>query len=327
MTDLEEKLILKIKVLSDTVWERRCSREYLEKWLNNFAETDNERLHALYILSNFMYFASMEMRELLRSLYRDLVKYPIIRKIRKDNNDTCDTRFIEERYKKELSMTRFLGVGNPSESGYHLLYYFRQQNLLPKSLFIHSHEIFTRANQQPSGQNPLQFSLRDNKIKRYVLIDDFCGSGDQGVTYSRDIVSAIKALKPDAEVAYYVLFATDNGLDTVRQHTLFTDVNSVFSMDKTYKCFGTESRYRPTNNEDLDWDFAKRMCERYGQQLLQDDPDLSKWPLGFDDCQLLIGFFHNVPDNTLPVIWSLGSSEISWYPIFKRYPKIYGEVK
>ena len=42
--------------------------------------------------------------------------------------------------------------------------------------------------------------------------------------------------------------------------------------------------------------------------------------LGFKDCQLLLGFNHNTPDNTLPIFW-YDEKNYNWYPIFKRYKK------
>ena len=40
----------------------------------------------------------------------------------------------------------------------------------------------------------------------------------------------------------------------------------------------------------------------------------------FRNGQLLIGFHHNVPDNTLPILW-FDSPNADWRPIFRRYPK------
>ncbi|MGI4830438.1 MAG: phosphoribosyltransferase-like protein [Janthinobacterium lividum] len=53
---------------------------------------------------------------------------------------------------------------------------------------------------------------------------------------------------------------------------------------------------------------ARRVAESYGRLLF--------WPpLGHGNCELLLGFNHNIPDNTLPVIWS---KEAQWKPIFER---------
>src|SRR5205823_181428 len=147
MAELEDKLIHTIKTLHETVWEQRTPKHLVERWLSNFVtgpEPDRERLHALYLLANFMYFGSREMRALLKAVYRDNFKYPIVADIRRANGNTLDRDLIGRAFLDELSRTRFLGIGNPSESGCHLLYFFRQENALSKHLFINSHEIFSR---------------------------------------------------------------------------------------------------------------------------------------------------------------------------------------
>lgn len=313
---LEEDLIEKIKTLNLALWEDKARARAVEAWLENFASSpatgSSERLHALFLLSNFMYFGSAQMRELMRSLFRDLYRYPVIQQIRQGNSDTLDRAFIDTAFQDELKHTRFLGVGNPSESGCHLLYYFRQENGLPKTPFIHSHEIFDRRGAGAPA------SLRDSKIRRYVFIDDFCGSGKQGVEYSQQLVEDIKRLAPNAIVSYHVLFAVADGVRRVRDETHFDDVQCIFELDATFKCFHPSSRYFTKAPPEINQGFAESMCRRHGGRLW------SSHPLGYDDCQLLIGFHHNTPDNSLPVLWADSNQPPVWTPIFRRYPKVYG---
>jgi hypothetical protein len=209
MEPLMRSLKTKIKTLNETIWENRATDPAITEWLDNFTPSSSagpdEVVHALFLLSNFMYFGDREIRGLLKALYRDVYRYPIVEAIRRAHNDTLDSSIIDPLFTAELHATRFLGVGNPSESGCHLLYYFRQENNLSKDLFIHTHQIFTRR----GGSGSVQ--LRDAAVSRYIFIDDFCGSGKQGSEYSRDVVQDIKKLKPDAFVAYHVLFATAKG--------------------------------------------------------------------------------------------------------------------
>lgn len=311
MSLVYEDLKQKIKSLNETVWEKRAAWPDVQDWLKNFAEDPSagpsERLHALHLLAQFMYFGSQEMRELLKALYRDHFKYPLVERIRKENGDTKDVAFVRTRFDQLLETTRFLGVGNPSESGTHLLYYFRQENVLPKKLFIHTHQIFSRE----SSSRVL--TVRNAAIERYVFIDDLCGSGKQARDYSTDILEDLKRLNPRAWVGYFVLFGTSEGLADVRGRTRFDEVRCVFELDATFKCFGADSRYF-TAGDGFDKDFARNTSARHGAKLFP------AHPLGYRDSQLLIGFHHNVPDNTLPIIW--GDTE--WRPIFRRYPKLYG---
>ena len=311
MERIEQQLKSKIRVLNDKIWEDRVKNPEIEDWLNNFDSIwGNERLQALYLLSNFMYFGYVQMRELLKSMYRDLFKYPLVEQIRRANEDTVDVKFINKEFKKILERTRFLGVGNPSESGYHLLYYFRQENSLHKDYFIHAHKIFKI---QRKGRPA---TLREPEIDRYVFIDDFCGSGTQGIDYSDDVLHELKDIKDDVFAAYYVLFATEDGLDRVRSNTLFNSVECIFNLDSTFKAFNEDSRIFTNSINGIDRESVKEMCLKYGSRLFP------YCPLGFGDCELLIGFHHNIPDNTLPIIWYDYPDVQPWKPIFKRYPKI-----
>src|SRR6185369_6714739 len=92
----------KIERLSRKVWENRVDKTTLDSWLGNFtgrvAAKETEQLHALHLLGQFMYFGNRQMRQLVRALYRDLFRYPIIESIRRSNNDTTDASFIQRRF-------------------------------------------------------------------------------------------------------------------------------------------------------------------------------------------------------------------------------------
>jgi hypothetical protein len=301
-------------VLNEVIWEQRCDLRTVRDWLNQFDGSyghgaEQERLQMMYLLSNFIFFGSREVRELLRSLFRDLFRYRIIEQIRRAHSDTKDRSLIESKFKEELRVTRFLPVGNPSESGSHLLYYFRQENRLGKKQFINVHEIFAAASFQ---------KVRDESIKRYIFLDDLCGSGQQGIAYCQDIVKPLKAAKPDVEAFYYVLFATEAGLTKIRNLGSFSEVRCVVELDETFHAFSTTSRYYDRVGPPFDKEIAKAIASFYGKKLLPSDP------LGYRDGQLLLGFSHNVPDNTLPVFWFDEPDGGPWIAIFPRYPKEYG---
>ena len=122
------------------------------------------------------------------------------------------------------------------------------------------------------------------------------------------------------ELAYFTLFATEHGIAEFQQKTGFDKVDAVFRLDDTYKCFKDESRYFVNCNPQIERLFAEKMCRAYGVQLSPNNP------LGYKDGQLLLGFHHNIPDNTLPIIWFDEEAGIPWTPIFRRYPKFYGWI-
>lgn len=307
---LKEQLLSKIRVYADTIWKDKKINGQHEPWLQNFINSDShiqekQKINALFLLSKFTYMGNDETRAMLKSIFRDMFKYEIVKQIRFHNSDTVDIDFIDSEFNNELSRTRFLGVGNPSESGIHLLYYFRQENKLSKQFFINTHEVLN------IDVSPIE--LRDADIKRYIFLDDFCGSGSQAVSYSTSLIEKIKTIDSSIECCYYMLCGTTEGINHVKRNTKFDKVDAVFCLDETFKCFGPASRYYvDVDTSVIDKDFSKDFCHHYGAII-------SRYPLGYRDGQLLIGFFHNTPDNTLPIFWS----ENDWIPIFKRYDKIY----
>lgn len=315
----EEILLNKIMKLSQTIWEAKITTPMIDAWLSNFdnfneAEPQShEPIHALFLLSNFMYFGGRELRELLRSLYRDKIETPLLQLIRKDNHDTRDINVISSIMRDKLSNIRFLGVGNPSESGTHLLYYFRQVNNLNKRNFINAHEIF-RSVVAENGE--IQIVLADNNIDTYIFIDDLCGSGRQVKRYTEELISLLKKKKPDVKIYYYCLFGQENGMKKIGANRNLDLVDSVFVLDESFKCFSEKSRYFLKSDQfDVYKSKAEAMCKKYGKKLV--GANKQNW-LGHHDGQMLLGFAHNTPNNTLPIIWK----ETNWIPIFKRYAKV-----
>ena len=307
---LADRLEEKVKVLHDSIWERRADWPRVSAWLDQFNDdqtTEEDRLQALYLLSNFMYFGTNEIRALLKSLYRDVFRASVIAEIRrKTPNLRMDE--IEATFAKELSRTRFVSLGNPSESSAFLLYYFRQENELPRECFISGAEIFTLS----TGK----LKVRDPGIRRYVFIDDMCGSGKQGEEYSLNTVIPLKSLDRDVQAYYYALFGTAVGISRLRSLTQFDKVHPIVELDDSFQCFSDGSRFYRDAADPLGRSAAMVLARRFGARLQPNHP------LGFQNGQLLLGFAYNTPDNTLPIIWSSGTEDFPWTPVFKRYSKL-----
>ncbi|WP_284312641.1 phosphoribosyltransferase-like protein [Labrys miyagiensis] len=307
-----DRLLRKVKQLTESAWYGKVLEPDVRQWLAQFTEAslieDDEQLQALFLLTNFIYFGQQEIRELLKSLYRDLFRTPAIHQIRKSNGGTKDLAFLAAGYQDHLRNTRFLGVGNPSESGVHLLYYFRQENLLSSAQFINTHEIFAR----DATSGGVTLKIRNAAIQNYVFIDDICGSGTQAELYSRDIVNPLRALKHDVRIDYLVLFATRTGLEFIKNLNRYDTVAAIYVLDDSFKSLDPNSRIFGTSVAEFDRLKVRATCEKYGKMLCP------LHPLGYKDGQLLMGFNHNTPDNTLPIFWA----DDPWRPMFKRYNKV-----
>lgn len=309
---LKESLEKKVIAYYTDIWKDIRETDY-QKWLANFKGDEQEKLNALYLLTKFTYFGNLEIRAMLKAIYRDLYKYPIIERIRRNNGDTTDETFIKKQFKIHYNGTRFLGVGNPSESGVHLLYYFRQENNLPKTFFVHAYELFT-STYSVEERRMIQTWAKDD-IRHIVFLDDFCGDGSQAIIYLKDLVNHVKELKDTCQVDYYVLVANRDGLKNVKKDVRIDCAKAVFELDESFKCFSDKSRYFANTKEGIDKAFCKELCEKYGTGRCKD----AKSPLGFNGDELLLSFFHNTPNNSLPIFWT----DVDWYPVFNRVIKIY----
>jgi hypothetical protein len=313
---ITDELQSKIKTLHSSIWERRADWPEVLDWLNQFEEHDDpdadEQLQALRLLSSFMYFGVNEMRALLRSLFRDTFRPQVAKEVRAGLHPSTTLSIVGSMVDVELRHTRFVSLGNPSESSALLLYYFRQENLLPKNLFLHGSDIFDLSD---IGSD-VGLKVQDTSITRYVFIDDLCGSGHQGREYSDRIVKPLKSIKPDVKTYYYPIFGLSDGIQYLRTHSTFDEVYPVVELDPTFRAFATDSRlYVEPEIAPLRLP-TEATCRRYGSQLVP------AHPLGWEDGQLYIGFAHNTPDNSLPIFWCDHTSPKPWRPIFRRYPKV-----
>jgi len=319
LEELKTKYHQKLKILNETIWDRKTSKIKIDGWLENF-DNEKEKTSALYLLTQFIYFDSHSVKSLLISAYRDLYKYKQIEKIRKENDNTLDTQFINETFDIVLSKTRFVILGNPSESSAHLMYIFRTENKINTELFISEADI---------GRY-----IED--VDHFVFIDDLCGSGSQAIDYSSILIPLINEHFPDATTSYFPLIATTEGKKNVRDYASFDNVDSILELDKSYKCFEVNSRIFITVDNGIEVNFIREFCEKHGVKLMKSllenqNPNVEEASLlrnaensqlGFDNGQLLIGFNHNTPDNTLPIFW-FNEIFYNWSPIFKRHHKVY----
>jgi hypothetical protein len=310
---------LKLRTIVNEAWDREVSWPEIESWINNFTgevlDRDKEQLYSLFALSRFMYFSKKLVREMLKSLYRDQFESPLIQRIRRKCRGTSNSALIRKLYAQELSSTRFIGVGNPSESGAHLLYYFRQVNYLPKNLFVDLGSAFI-PDVDPRTKL-IRYIPRESGISRYVFFDDLVGSGTQASGYLAGHLSRIRCYNKSLDLRFMSLFATTEGLNKLNNHGMFNGkAMCLFELDETYKAFDKSSRYfsksPPHHIDDI-----YKIANSYGEKLQP------RQALGYKGGQLMLGFSHNTPDNTLPIFWDEGHN-MPWSPVFIRYDKNYG---
>ncbi|MDW3649988.1 MAG: phosphoribosyltransferase [Bacteroidia bacterium] len=192
--------------------------------------------------------------------------------------------------------TLFAGIGDGGKSGAMISYNFRLTNELSEENFLDDESIIF---------------IEEGRIENIVLVDDIVGTGNQAV---KEINKLAESVIPLGVKNIFLLTAIGmkEGIRKVEKETSafifsafeYDSIDSVSSLDSVF--------YEGIEHEQRS--ILKERIEYYGKSV-------SKSPLGYGGLGLLITFYYNTPNSTLPVIWS---SLNSWIPLFKRVRKING---
>jgi hypothetical protein len=177
--------------------------------------------------------------------------------------------------------------GSAGQSGDSMTYVFRHANNLNhkshEEMFIHRSELVSKA----PGPNDT-----------VVLIDDFSGTGDQACEAWEAWFSELFPNSP--RIILMLVAATDKAISRIRAttnmqpvcHTVFTARQSVF--DSKCKWFSESEKKH-----------ILKYCMIADKQL----------PLGKGNAALLVSFYHNCPNNSLPI---LHVDKAKWRGLFPR---------
>lgn len=278
-----------IRNTSVVAWRKEISDSQIEKWLQNFNgryfnNVENERKLALWLLAHFTYFSYEDVRILCKNLFDQYLHEKLCDY---SGNDLCN------HTKEIIQNTLFVGLGNDSESGNNILYYFRQENGLSKENF----EIDV-----------------EHRYENLVYVDDVTISGRQAIQY-------IKSRNIDAKNTYAALLvATEDAIKKIEKSEIGVKPIATMILDQRDKAF-SESSYVFSEKRIMQLrEIAKDFCELYGEIAMEGYGYMIEHPIGFCDGQFMISFEYNTPNNTLPIFWGTGNG---WIPLFKRYEKVY----
>jgi hypothetical protein len=284
-----------LMILNNLIWERSLSRQKIQIWLNNFQgkvkQDSLEKFIALKLLKRFLYYNENEVKylcQIILSMFKNI-------KI-KENPEKYLNEKEEIPENNYLSKCKFSYIGRPGESGGYTLYLFRQYNDLSIKQCIEPNLL--------SNDNVDSFSDCD-----IIFIDDFLGTGDTARRFWENLIMPIKDRGINMNYYYTPLIAMIRGIEYVNCHTDFKIICPQILNDE-YCAFSQSSTIFKNDDEK---NIAREVCEEYGTMLV----GKRQHSLGYKNSQALIGFHHNVPDNTLPIIWS----DNNWHPIFKRIHK------
>ena len=311
MTTLSNEHLKTILTLEREIWHKDINittiRQWLEQFTGRISSVEVERDIAVELLAHFMLFGQRELEVLCKSLFVEHLWCDLAHQYRRRHEDTTDVEQVANAVRNQLAKTLVVGPGGAAGSGSHLLYYFRNTNGLPAEIFATSSDLLSRSQDRLEG------------LERIVLLDDLCATGKTADKYYNELVKPFLTThsnRDDVGILYLTLFATARGLERARGHF---DSHTAMYLDDTYRCFDDVSRYFDSDGRIGEHRTpcveAARILSKYGRQLYL------QHPLGYENSQLLLGFSHNIPNNTLPIFWSNGSSSQRWFPLFRRHTR------
>ncbi len=281
------------------LWENCLSEKKLTMWLENFRgkvfDEFTEADVALDLLKHFLYYSENELRYLCKSAL-SMLKYE---KMREDPERYLGVK-SNHLLNVYLRSCIFSYIGYLSESSSHLLYPFRQECDIQLSQMVEPEKI---------PREKIDECLSKNAA--LIFLDDFCGTGQTALNFWESSAHEIKKNYPNIKIYYLALVAMNMGISRIREHTDFSMICPVVLTDDC-RVFSDCSVVFPDEKKRST---AKEICERYGECL-----EGKTCACGYGNSQILVGFHHNIPDNTLPVVWS---DNKNWFPLFRRRKKRY----
>ncbi len=165
-------------------------------------------------------------------------------------------------------------------------------------------------------QNPARFLLqptadnvRTSKVKNFVVLTDFIGSGDRArkILDAMWVVASIRSWYSGKFIRFWILAysGTEQGIANVRKHRFSPEVRVVTECPTLFNSF------------DYDQNDMIALCEAYGAH--------SDKPLGHERTAALLAFEHGAPNN-MPAIFVSEKNRGAkrWAPLFpKRVTEYY----
>jgi hypothetical protein len=270
---------------SDIVWQpNELSEKDINRWLENFngeaiGNAEEEKILALWLLNHFVYYNEQEVRHLCKLVYKDFVHRQL--NIQPNGFD------LPTAINNISSQFRFHYMGQPSESGSFVLYYFRQENFLPMKFFLSFLDVRRKV---------------DDNI---IFIDDNTLTGDED-SQAHIFFSSLKPRNKKRTLLTFI--ATRKAIESLSK--INVEVISPIILDERDRCFDKNSEIFFHHKSHMK--LCEEMVTHYGDKIIPTKC------LGFKNAQLMFGFFYNTPDNTIPIFWCENKR---WYPIVKRYDK------
>jgi hypothetical protein len=264
---------------------RHLSGDDVRAWLEQFGDFVNQRI-AFNLLCSISFYSNASIRQAFAESMQT---------VRRGLRVQIDP---QQRRRRDIVVTYLNGPGKSGPSY--------------AKMFSDENDVFHENVIEPARLT--QRLENDSQSNALVIVDDFIGTGQSACHGLSNLLEPIgNAIERGMAVFLVAVAGCDEGIATVEG---FLDkscsgVRLVVPnrLGKADRAFGMSS---PTSPNQAEQQSALSLMTQIGKQI---EP---KAPLGYGDGQMLVVFENNCPNNTLPVLWSRGTSKHPWTPLFPR---------
>lgn len=268
----------------------------LDEWIFNVDSEDDRRL-LFELASNISFIGHNEFDALYRSTFRHVVPRWII----ESEGYSIRDKDLHKRLKKDIAQTWFCPVTDSMRiNAFYHVNHIDNFEFRPdwKSLAIFGSE------------DKIRKYIRDKKIRRLVLIEDFVGTGTQ---MEKAAQFAARLIDERFQVLVVPLVLCPKGQERAGKiSATYPNVTFLPALNLPAGQFITEAA---TLNEPQLHTALRDLIFR----IPATHETCSEGPLGFRKTGGLVVMYSNCPNNTIPAVWN---ETPSWAPLFPRSKRI-----
>ena len=284
-------------------WDN-ISAAQLNAWLGNFDEEGQKWAYAL--LNNFIYYPARDVKQLCRYGLTKVIFRAELQEVDRNQDFCCTDNALRQELVDRIRDTRFvplLSEGNPTESGNAIARVYTTLDLINERQVIRPDEILA--------------CIAKKSCKRFLLVDDFMGTGEQLRSFWNQPFSWLKVNKHDMSLSqisakykdtsfdYLVLVATAPGLQYVENLVPGLSISFCEKLSEEYRIFGNDSIFFENADDRIACKtYLEHLCHRKNIGIA-----------GYQGLDFAIAFNHGAPDSCLPLFWERNAN---WTPLFKR---------
>lgn len=292
----EQEAYVRDQEIIDLDFERKLYRGseitalHIRAWLDQFEDNTQKRL-MFNLLQHVRFYDDPAIREKIRSLHE---------RIQAEITEMGGVRAWDKRYRRGDILLSSFGAPSKSASSYARIY--RMESNIFVDNVVHFDQI----------QKTLQ---TNEQIKAIVFVDDIIGSGGSALKPLNQLNTMCGELIHNKQVTIFIsaICGLDRGIKelekAIKKVPFDAKVVVSDSLTEVDQCFTDQSEVFSSPSER---ERAKQIAWEYGKKLKE------RPPLGYRNSQLLVAFYDNCPNNTLPILWKESTGKVKWTPLFKR---------